>query len=58
MNPDPDYSAAYAILQTDTPGLEGHGVDLHHRTRQRDLLPLPYDALAHNVVGLELDWIR
>ena len=22
MNPDPDYSAAYAILQTDTPSLE------------------------------------
>jgi L-fuconate dehydratase len=27
MNPDPDYSAAYVILQTDTPhGLEGHGL--------------------------------
>ena len=26
MNPDPDYSAAYAILKTDHPsGLEGHG---------------------------------
>src|SRR2546430_4944251 len=26
MNPEPDYSAAYVILQTDHPrGLEGHG---------------------------------
>jgi L-fuconate dehydratase len=26
MNPDPDYSAAYVILRTDVPGLEGHGM--------------------------------
>lgn len=26
MNPDPDYSAAYVILETDTQGLEGHGL--------------------------------
>src|SRR3989442_1628236 len=27
MNPDPDYSAAYVVLQTDSPaGLEGHGL--------------------------------
>ena len=27
MNPDPDYSAAYVILETDHPaGLEGHGL--------------------------------
>src|ERR1041384_3137084 len=27
MNPDPDYSAAYVILKTDSPnGLEGHGL--------------------------------
>src|SRR5215813_4234799 len=26
MNPDPDYSAAYVILHTDTPDLEGHGL--------------------------------
>jgi L-fuconate dehydratase len=25
MNPDPDYSAAYVILHTGDPGLEGHG---------------------------------
>jgi len=26
MHPDPDYSAAYVVLRTDTPGLEGHGL--------------------------------
>jgi L-fuconate dehydratase len=26
MNPDPDYSAAYVILETDRPGVEGHGL--------------------------------
>ena len=26
MNPDPDYSAAYVILKTDMPGIEGHGL--------------------------------
>lgn len=25
MNPDPDYSAAYVVLETDHPGLAGHG---------------------------------
>ena len=26
MNPDPDYSAAYVILKTNDPALEGHGL--------------------------------
>ena len=26
MNPDPDYSAAYVVLETDRPGLAGHGL--------------------------------
>jgi len=26
MNTDPDYSAAYAVLRTDAPGLEGHAL--------------------------------
>lgn len=26
MNPDPDYSAAYVILETDSPSLSGHGM--------------------------------
>ena len=35
MNPDPDYSAAYVVLQTDQPGPRGPRPDLHHRPRQR-----------------------
>jgi len=34
MNPDPDYSAAYVILQTDG-ALQGHGLTFTDRTRQR-----------------------
>ena len=26
MNQDPDYSAAYLVLETDEPGLSGHGL--------------------------------
>jgi hypothetical protein len=26
MNPDPDYSACYVILETDDPALSGHGL--------------------------------
>ena len=32
MNPDPDYSAAYVILETDQPGLEGHGLTFTQET--------------------------
>ena len=35
MNPDPDYSAAYVVLETDG-GARGPWADLHHRPRQRD----------------------
>jgi hypothetical protein len=38
MNPDPDYSAAYVILETDRPGLQGPRPDLHHWPGQRHLL--------------------
>jgi L-fuconate dehydratase len=57
MNPDPDYSAAYAILETDTPGLEGHGLTFTIG-RGNEICCRAIDALAHCVVGLELDWIR
>ena len=26
MDPDPDYSAAYVVLETNEPGFEGHGL--------------------------------
>ena len=57
MNPDPDYSAAYAILHTDQPGLEGHGLTFTIG-RGNEICCRAIDALAHCVVGLELDWIR
>ncbi len=38
MNPAPDYSAAYVILETDAPRPRRPRADLHHRPRQRDLL--------------------
>ncbi|MGI4747769.1 MAG: L-fuconate dehydratase [Janthinobacterium lividum] len=57
MNPDPDYSAAYVILETDVPGLEGHGLTFTIG-RGNEICCRAIEALAHNVVGLELDWIR
>ena len=57
MNPDPDYSAAYAILQTDDPSLEGHGLTFTIG-RGNEICCRAIDALASRVVGLDLDWIR
>ena len=56
MNPDPDYSAAYVILGTDAPGLEGHGLTFTIG-RGNDICCAAIEALASRVVGLELDWI-
>ncbi len=57
MNPDPDYSAAYVILETDRDGLNGHGLTFTIG-RGNDLCCTAIDAMRHLVVGLELDWIR
>src|SRR5215470_17476204 len=54
MNPDPDYSAAYVILKTDTPGLEGHGMTFTIG-RGNDLCVAAIKALRHLVVGKSLD---
>ncbi|TLY50021.1 MAG: L-fuconate dehydratase [Gammaproteobacteria bacterium] len=56
MNPDPDYSAAYVILDTDTPGLAGHGLTFTIG-RGNEVCCAAITALRHLVVGLELDWI-
>jgi L-fuconate dehydratase len=56
MNPDPDYSAAYVILETDRPGLEGHGLTFTIG-RGNDICCAAIEAMRHLVVGLELDWI-
>jgi L-fuconate dehydratase len=52
---DPDYSAAYAILTTDhVDGLEGHGFTFTIG-RGNDLCCAAIEALAHHVVGRDLD---
>jgi L-fuconate dehydratase len=56
MNPDPDYSAAYVVLETDG-GLEGHGLTFTIG-RGNDICCRAIEAMRHLVVGLELDWIR
>ncbi len=56
MNPDPDYSAAYVVLETDG-ALEGHGLSFTIG-RGNEIVVAAIKALAPRVVGLELDWIR
>ena len=56
MNPDPDYSAAYVILETDQPGLAGHGLTFTIG-RGNDICCAAIVAMEHLVVGLDLDWI-
>ena len=57
MNPDPDYSAAYVVLETDHDGLEGHGLTFTIG-RGNEICCAAIDAMRHLVVGLDLDWIR
>ncbi|WP_033921948.1 L-fuconate dehydratase [Sphingomonas sp. 37zxx] len=56
MNPDPDYSAAYVILETDS-GVEGHGLTFTIG-RGNDICVAAIEAMRHLVVGIELDWLR
>ncbi len=56
MNPDPDYSAAYVVLDTDRPGLEGHGLTFTIG-RGNEVCVAAIEAMRHLVVGLDLDWI-
>ena len=54
MNPAPDYSAAYAVLKTDSPdGLEGHGLTFTIG-RGNELCVGAIEALAPLVVGRTL----
>jgi L-fuconate dehydratase len=50
MNPDPDYSAAYAVLRTDADGLEGHAV-CFTIGRGNDIVVTAIEALRPHVVG-------
>lgn len=56
MNPDPDYSAAYVILETDG-AHEGHGLTFTIG-RGNEICIAAIKALSNLVVGLDLDWIR
>ena len=53
MNPDPDYSAAYVILETDTPGLAGHGLTFTIG-RGNEIVCAAIEALRHLVEGLDM----
>ncbi|HET8726930.1 MAG TPA: L-fuconate dehydratase [Alphaproteobacteria bacterium] len=54
MNPDPDYSAAYVVLETDGPGLEGHGLTFTIG-RGTEVVVAAARALSHLVVGHTLE---
>jgi len=57
MNPDPDYSAAYVVLHTDSDGLEGHGLTFTIG-RGNEICCAAIEAMRHLIVGLDLDWVR
>jgi len=56
MHTDPDYSAAYVVLRTDTAGLEGHGLTFT-LGRGNELCVAAARALAPVVVGMSLEEI-
>lgn len=56
MNPDPDYSAAYVVLETDSDGLEGHGLTFTIG-RGNEICCTAIEALGPLVIGLDLAWI-
>ena len=56
MNPDPDYSAAYVVLETDGTH-EGHGLTFTIG-RGNDICVAAIQAMEHLLVGVDLDWIR
>ena len=54
MNPDPDYSAAYVILDTDDASLKGHGLTFTIG-RGNDICCQAILAMRHLVVGASMD---
>lgn len=56
MNPDPDYSAAYVVLETDQPELEGHGLTFTIG-RGNQICCAAIEAMRHLVVGLDMAWV-
>lgn len=56
MNPDPDYSAAYVILETDDPQLRGHGLTFTIG-RGNEICCAAIRALAPLIIGESLQTI-
>jgi L-fuconate dehydratase len=56
MNPDPDYSAAYVVLETDSMH-EGHGLTFTIG-RENEICIAAIHALHDRLLGLDLDWIK
>lgn len=56
MNRDPNYSAAYVVLETDH-NLVGHGLTFTIG-RGNEICIAAIAALRHRLIGLELEWIR
>ncbi len=57
MNPDPDYSAAYVVLEADAPSLEGHGLTFTIG-RGTEVCCAAIRALEPLILGLDLEWIK
>src|SRR5260370_28537626 len=56
VNVDPDYSAAYVILRTDRPGLEGHGLTFTNG-RGNNVVCAAIEALGPRAKGRTLESI-
>ena len=56
MNPDPDYSAAYVILETEQGGVQGHGLTFTIG-RGNEICCAAIEAMRHLVIGLDMDWV-
>lgn len=56
MNPDPDYSAAYVILETSHNGIKGHGLTFTIG-RGNELCCAAINLLAERLIGRDLDQI-
>ncbi|WP_082538799.1 L-fuconate dehydratase [Lysobacter sp. Root494] len=56
MNPDPDYSAAYVVLETNRGGLEGHGLTFTIG-RGNEICCAAIEAMRHLLVGCDLGTI-
>lgn len=54
MNTDPDYSAAYIVLYTDHPGIEGHGLTFTIG-RGNEICCAALEAMVHQVIGKQLE---